>query len=290
MTDFVKRYLTFIIGLGTGQMGDGTPGKFYTLRDHRASVSIQMFGGETQGQANVKIFGVALDLMNTLTTIGPIMMQVRARNSLQILAGTDPEALTTIYNGTIQTAFADFNAAPEVTLEIMATAASVAAMTPAQPSAYSGVVTVDTIMRTIANKLGYAYENVDVDNVLINPTYNGAYLDQIKACAYAADIDYSTDNLTLAIKKRFSSFSGTPPIISPATGMVGYPMFSSNGMLVKSLFLPTIKLGGQIQVKDSQIIAANGNWIVNGVTHELDSLTPNGKWFTTCGVYSNGLT
>lgn len=287
--DFVTRYLEVIIGIGTGQMGDGTPGVFYTFTQHRMSATIQAWGGETQGEAAVKIYGMSPDLMNKLTTIGPIMTQLRAANSIQILAGTDPNALTTVYNGAILTAFADYNAAPDVVLNIEATSAAGSAMKPAQPTAYSGVVTVDTIMRTLANNLGFSYENVDVDTVLFNPTFNGSYLDQIKACAYAADIDYSTDNLTLAIKNRWSSYSGESPVISPATGMVGYPVFSSNGMSVKSVFLPSIRQGGTITVQGSQIVAANGKWLVNNVQHELESMMPNGKWFTTCGVFANGL-
>jgi hypothetical protein len=133
------------------------------------------------------------------------------------------------------------------------------------------------------------YENVDVDAVLFNPTYNGSYLDQIKACAYAADIDFSIENFTLSIKNRFSNYSGEPPVISPATGMVGYPKFSSNGMTVTSIFLPSIRQGGMITVQNSEIVAANGKWLVNNVLHELESMMPNGKWFTTCGVFANGL-
>lgn len=287
---FVARYLTFIIGLGTGQMGDGDPPKLYTLENHRAMVSIKAYGGETQGEATVRIYGMDASLANKLTTIGPIMWQVRAKNSIQILAGNDPKALTTIYNGTIQTALANYNDAPDVGMEITAMSASVASLKSAGPTTYnSEAVKVVDIMRYFANQLGWQFENVDVDAVLSYPTFNGSYLDQIKACAYAADIDYSTDNFTLAIKKRMSHFSGAPTVIDPSINMVGYPTLNSGGMLVKSLFLPMIRQGGQIQVKNSEIVAANGKWTVISVEHELDSLVPDGNWFTTCGVFADGL-
>jgi len=287
---FVNRYLTFIIGLGTGQMGDGEPGKYYTLENYRAQVHIAAYGGETQGEATVRIFGVGDSLINKLTTIGPIQWQVRAKNSIQILAGDDPKALTTIYNGTIQTAYADLNNSPDVSLEITAISASVAALQPATPTTYNkDSVKVVDIMRYFANKLGWQFENVDVDAVLSYPTFNGSYLDQIKSCAYAADIDYATDNFTLSIKKRMSHFGNTPVVISPLTNMVGYPTLSSNGLLVKSLFLPLIRQGGQIEVKDSIQLAANGKWTVNMVEHNLDSLVPNGNWFTSCGAFADGL-
>lgn len=294
MSDFVHRYVTVIIGIGTGRMGDGPP-TYYTLENFRVSASIKAYGGETQGEATVRIFGIDVSLMNSMTTIGPVMTQIRAQNSIQLLAGEDPKALTTVYNGTIQTAYADYNAAPEVPFEVVALSASVPALKTASPTSFNGTVTVDQVMRTLANAMGWAYQNVNVDSsfVLDSPVFNGSYLDQAKSCAYAAGIDYATDNFTLSIKKRFTSFGGVVPIISPsdptAFRLIGYPKFSSTGMFIDSLFIPTIRQGGQIQVKDSFVQAANGTWIVNMVQHDIDSLVPNGKWFTTCGVFPSGL-
>jgi hypothetical protein len=288
--NLTSRYLKVIIGIGTGQMGDGTPGEFYTLINHRMSAAITSYGGETQGQAVVKIYGMSLDLMNRLTTIGPVNVQIRAANSIQILAGDDPKALTTIYNGTIQTAFADFNNAPDVAFEVTALAASVAAMGKPQPTSYSGVVTVDTIMRDLANKIKFEYLNVDVKAVLNNPTFNGSYLDQIKDCAYAADIDFNTDNFSLKIKNRFSAYPGDIAQVSPENGMVGYPLLNSNGIAIKTIFLPTIIQGGKMEVSGSQIAAANKKWVITNVTHELESILPDGKWFTTCSGFPDGLT
>ena len=291
MTDFVQRYLTAIIGIGTGVEGS-VQGGIYTFSNHRISVDIIAWGGETQGQATLRIYGLSKSLMNTLTTIGPIMTEILYKNSVQILAGTDPNNLTTVFNGSIQTANADYNAAPDVVFEITAISAAVAAMAPAvstSPPANT-VVSIDSLMHNWANLLKWGYLNVDVSTVVQNVTYNGSILDQIKACAYANDIDYSTDNLTLKIKNRFSSYPSDVPIISPTTGMVGYPRFSSNGLSVKSLFLPSALLGGQIQIKNSSVSAANGFWTTFAIQHELESLMPNGKWFTTLEAFPSGLT
>lgn len=294
MSDFVRKFITVILGIGTGQLGDGRA-TMYTLENHRVSANIQAYGGETQGMATVKIFGMTESLMNSLTTIGPNLRQVRAKNSIQLLAGEDPNSLSTVYSGTIQTAYADYNAAPEVPFEITATSASVPALKTAQPTAFSGTVTVDRVMRTIANGMGWAYENANVDSsfVLDSPTFNGSYLDQIKSCAFAVGIDYSTDNFTLSIKKQQTSFGGIIPVVSPsdptAYRLIGYPTFSSSGIIINSLFIPSIRQGGSIQLKDSFITAANGQFIVNSVQHDIDSLVPGGNWKTTCMVYPHGL-
>jgi hypothetical protein len=286
---YAEKYLKIIIGLGTGQMGNGAPAEYYTLTDFRASAEITAYGGETMGQAIVKIYGLSLELMNKLTTIGPIMTQVRGQNSIVILAGENPQALTKIYSGTIMTGIADFNNAPDVSFEVTALSASLAAMTPVQATAIAGPVSETQLFGGFAASLGLQLNNVDVVHQFNNPTFNGSMRNQILAAAHEADCDVTFDDSFLNIKGRFSFFGQNPVIISPSTGMVGYPLLSSDYMYVKSIFQSTLIQGGRIQVQDSQLKAANGLWTVVSVKHELESMMPNGKWFTTCGVFAHGL-
>ena len=86
------------------------------------------------------------------------------------------------------------------------------------------------------------------------------------------------DRKTLAIWPAGGSRPGSPTLVSKDTGMVGYPTFQQAALVVKTLFNPAIKPGGQIQVK-SQIEAACGIWTVNKIRYELDTLTPRGRWF-----------
>ena len=72
--------------------------------------------------------------------------------------------------------------------------------------------------------------------------------------------------------------------------MVGYPLANSQYMFVKTIFNPSLKFGGQIQVADSQVVGANGKWTIASLVHELESITPNGKWFSTCGVFPSAFT
>jgi hypothetical protein len=293
MTNFKLRYITVVIGIGSGVYGDKPPlaGNIYTLTNHRITAEIEAWGGETQGTAKVRIYGMTRDLMNAMTTMGPVNVQIRTQNSIQILAGNDPNALSTIYSGVIQTAIANYNDAPDVALEITASSASIAALGRATPTSFSGAVAVTTIMASIAQKLIWQFDPGDVTAVLTDPTFNGSYLEQIKTCARAADIDQIIEDLNsskrLRLKNRFSYFVNDPfTVISPIVGnMIGYPVFSQDTMIITSLFEPNINLGKLIKVQDSSVTPANGSWIVNSVKHNLESYVPNGKWQTTCTVY-----
>ena len=305
-TTFVKRYITVILGIGSGVDGAGAS-TYYTLNNYRTSVDIANYGGESQGEARVKIFGMSLSLMNLLTTIGPVMSQLWASNTIEIKAGSNPDALTTIYTGTILEATADLNNAPDVSFEVRALSSAVAALKIVDATVFNPVgaagVSVDTLMGTFAKKLSLSYLNtgkklvggVEVNDTITScftqaVTFNGSYLDQIKSCASAvmpARIDFKIENNTLFIKNPYSYYASAsaPPIISPTTGMIGYPVFNSKGVSLKSLFLPSAVLGGQVEVRDSQISAANRLWTVFHAQHELDSLTPHGRWFTLIGAF-----
>jgi len=225
--------------------------------------------------------------MNKMTASGYVMTQVRAKNSIQIFAGENPQSLFNVYSGTIMTAVADYNNAPDVSLEITALSATLSAMKSVDSTSLPGQKSADQVFGVFAQSLGLKLNNIDVVHEFNNPTFNGSMRDQVSEAAIQADCDVTYDDSFLNIKGHYSYFGIAPTIISPKTGMVGYPLLSSDYLYVKSLFQPTILQGHQIQVEDSKLIAANGLWIVVSVRHELESMMPNGKWFTTCGVFKN---
>ena len=65
--------------------------------------------------------------------------------------------------------------------------------------------------------------------------------------------------------------------------MVGYPIFVSNNLVVRSVFNPNIKYQGFIKIQ-SDLTPANGTWKVGKIEYELESKVPHGKWFNvmTC--------
>jgi hypothetical protein len=98
-----------------------------------------------------------------------------------------------------------------------------------------------------------------------------------------AQEDKNTTSI-LKIKHRWSVYPSPEQVVSPKTNMIGYPVFTQSNMMLKFLFMPTVNLGGVLTVKDTIIKPAEGNWSVHSVMHEIESLTPGGKWETTCGV------
>jgi hypothetical protein len=184
-----------------------------------------------------------------------------------------------------------------------------AGFVPAAPSSYPGNADVATILSGIATALGWGFENNGVQVKLSNGYFPGTARQQIHDIARAANIELYEDHggakVTLAIWPKTGTRGGQIPLISAATGLIGYPKFQSNGMSFTTLFNPNIRLGARIQMQSSTGQAAqnapasaglpagtqsggpNGLWYVaaaggGALSHDLSSQLPDGPWFTHC--------
>lgn len=281
---YAKRAIDVTITLGEGQFGD-TAGNAITLSGFRVAANIVAMGGDAQGQLQLRIFGLSLDKINQLTAVGPIATQIRRQNTVLVAAGDIGGAMTTVYEGVIDSAYGDFQNAPDVCLNITALSALGAAIVPVDATSWKGDVSVDSMMSTFARTIDFAYENNGVDVILKNAYFPGTALSQIRACAQAANIWYSTDNNTLAIWPKTGERMGDTPVVAAGDNMLGYPIFSSNGVTVNSLFIPNIRQGGLVEIQ-SEIQVACGTWRIASVVHQLESEAPGGQWLTQLNCFN----
>ncbi len=95
-----------------------------------------------------------------------------------------------------------------------------------------------------------------------------------------ANIEWNgIENNILSIWPRGGYRAGQIPIISPDTGMVGYPSFTQSGVVVKTLFNSAIRFGQLVSVQSS-LQGATGQYRVQKLAHDIESEMPGGKWFT----------
>jgi hypothetical protein len=247
-------------------------------------------GGASQAQAQIRIYGLTLAMINQLSDTGPTSL-VLMNNTILVAAGDEDGAMSVVYKGQINRAYADFQSAPEVAFVIIALAAPVDAVRPVGAKSYVGAVDAAVVMKDIADTMKLTFENsTNLSVILSNPYFPGTAVQQLKDCAKAAGISYSIEFGKLAIWPKNSHRKISAPIkISPETGMVGYPTTQSQGLTVTTLFNPDLVLAQQIEVK-SELQVANGIWEIYSAVHSLESETPNGQWFTqvNCNRPING--
>lgn len=282
-----RKTLELTITLGSGTFGEDV-GDTVTLSGFRIMADVANPGGDSMGRCQLRVYGLRNDLMNKLTTIGQVNVAIRAKNSVLLAAGDEGGALSSVFQGTILDAWADYNAAPDVAFNIIAFAGLDAAVKPVGATSYKGSIDVSTVVADIAqNEMALAFENNGVAVKLSSPYLHGTALSKIRAIAEAADVLWSIDRGTLAIWPRSGGRSGVAPKISPESGMVGYPSLSSKGMTVKMLFSPNVRIGGDVEV-ESAIPMACGMWRVFNLSHSLSCAMPGGPWFTTIDTYHVG--
>lgn len=255
-----------------------------TITGSRAVVNITEGGGPGMGQAEVRVFGLTPSEMQRLSSLNQATQYVR-NNKITILAGDDVNGMAVIFTGGINLSRMDMQAVPASSLYVMAWAGFLQAVQPASPSSYPATAKVGVIMQNLATAAGLNFENWGVDQTLATPYLPGALWEQIDRCAKACipPISYTLDRETLAIWPQGGNRGGEIPLISPDTGLVGYPGYATaaggGGIAVTCVFNPALRFGGQVQVQ-SELQLANGTWKVFNLSHQLESEVPGGKWFS----------
>lgn len=257
------------------------------LEGLRTSVSVDAQGGNMVPQANIKIYGLPSALLNELTNLYVNINGVK-KNIIRIEAGDVGEQLTEVFVGDMTKAYGDYSCAPDICLVVQAQTNYYWQIAPAEPTSVKGDADVAEIMRGLARKMGLGFENNGVNIKLSNPYLTHTLIEQVRNVAKAAHIDVYFDRNVLAIAPCGAARKCDIPLISPQSGLIGYPTIADNATIkFKSLFNPAIFFGGVVKL-ESEVEMACGHWLVNGLKHELESETPDGAWFSTFDCMRTG--
>ncbi|OAI28695.1 hypothetical protein A1351_11365 [Methylosinus sp. R-45379] len=252
-------------------------GSSKTIAGKRIVAKVSNAGAPSQGQLDCVIFGLRLSDMNQMSTVGT-QWGVFNQNKVT-LEGGDASRMNLIFKGTIGIAFVDANAQPEVCFRFNAVAAGYESVSPIDPTSNETDTDVVQTLQQIATKAGLGFENNGV-NIKIGPQYlAGSALEQIRVLCDAAGIMWIIENNSLAIWNPGQARKGAAVLISPQTGMIGYPAFSTNSIIVRTQFNPQLKFGCQIEVK-SDLTPATGTWNTFYVAHDLSAQLPGGPWLS----------
>jgi hypothetical protein len=235
------------------------------------------------GELSCVIYGMPLSLMNQLSCVGTDITN-QSTNSISIEAG-DSLGMSLIFTGTITFAFVDAQSMPEVGFRVQAHAGAINNFLPAKPTSFKGSTDVATVMGQLASSMGLSFENNGVNVKVSNPYLPGNFRQQMLALATMAGIEaYIHKDTLIAVPSGQSRTSASGTMISKDTGMVGYPAFNQAGIILTTLFVPTLEPFTTITVQ-SDITSACGTWNVYNADINLDSIVPHGKWFATLSAH-----
>lgn len=268
------KLINVTFALASGNFGSG--GNSYAASGLRVQCRIDITGGLETNNASVAIYGLPLSVMNQLTTLGSTY-QSWGKNGMMIEAGSDASAMSLIFQGNIWVAYVDGQNQPQVCLRVEGAPGHFWNVKPAEPLSFKGATPVNTIAKKIADSMGMGLIDLGVTTVLSNPYFPSDAMTQLHKLAEHSGISYTIHKNNVIISPPGGTSSNTVTV-SPQTGLVGYPLITSNNMIVKALFNPNINFLDVIDVQSS-LTPACGQWSVQKIEYELESKAPHGKWF-----------
>lgn len=282
---FSHKVLDVTFKLGTGSFGEAG---FNTVKltGLRVSATVVKSGEAGFFTMQLRLWGLTFEMMNKLSTFGIKIIQsegiIQSRAEVLLEAGDAlSNARSTVFHGTISQAWVDFQGMPDVMLHCVCNAGGFESLKPVKPQSYRGLVNVADIMASIVQSMGpdYKLENSGVTAQVVDPYLPGTATEQYQRLAEMAHINAKLDDKTLAIWPKGGQRGKQVPLISPSSGMQGYPAYAPNGIIVTSTYNPAFIPGGHVKVQSS-LPRTEGTWQILALTHTLDAEIPGGNWFT----------
>ena len=243
-------------------------------------------------EATLEVYGMAVSDMQVLSSL--------SRN----LNGTQPDNVridansgagwSTVYEGQIVSAYIDYSGAPDVCFRVQSRYLGFQSINPAQVTSYRANADCALVISDIVAKMGQTFVNHGVNITLPKPYFAGTLTDQLKAAVEAAGISmyFNEATHTIHIAPQGTALKDDPFVITPQSGLVGYPVPDSRGFInARTLFHSVLRLGSPVTIQGSDVVIdakqpstynsrADGQWFVSAITHTLEAVKYGGAWFS----------
>ena len=269
-------------------MPDGSFESFSVGENHAIQATIKHTGQSYGSEADITINGLSHSDRNSLSIIPDhpasdnLNTMTAGQTFITIHAGNEGSPLTSLFTGTIDRAYTDYDDL-DIPFHIHAMTSTVPASILAQAKGYDGPQDVVTILTDICREAGFQlldHGGWDRHTSLTNHYRWGTVLDQIQAILTATKgifnfspyLPVKGENRTVAAgstQKNLAykglleiwgpTFTGIPgtgqeqtlPVISAKTGMIGYPKYSTSGISLTALLRPDITFWHPLTLKSA---------------------------------------
>jgi len=300
---FTKRGLRYVIELNKGGLADSDDQARFDngadkldVRGLRSVASIQsVLGGDSAfgGSALLQLWGMKPSDMAQLSTLGFNMSRYN-KNKITVYAYNvgDENSQVEVFTGGIFIARINYNATPDVSLELECSATIGLQNQLVAGTSVAGAGDVATMLKGICAACDppLTLANTGVSAKLANHAVGGSAFDQINNICCAAGVPYRIRGDTLTICPNGTNADGVVVTTGPDNGMVGYPEYTQMGLDVTMAFNPEVQPSRQLKIlkstagNDLPVPGVPGTFWINVVAHELSSEMPDGPWFTHASV------
>ncbi len=285
LNSFIERQLRVTFIMTGNQVFPGTNSNRLVLTNLRMTAQVQTVARQAPTAA-LRIFGMTMADMNALS-IAWALAPVVLRNIVQVEARSQDgtrapnEGWSQVFVGTIKEAQPMYRAAPNVSFDVLGVIGYEQKINPVPPTAYEETTDIGLVAGDLAEKMGFQFENGGVDTVLDGPLYLcGTYYDQLATACRKAKADFYFLGERLVVVPAGAPFAQRPAVIlNKGSGLIGYPQYTAAGLEVQAIYDPAFQCATPVEIQ-SIVPGAVGRWNPYGMTHTLESRTPNGEWST----------
>ena len=273
------------ITLGKGNFSEG--GNTKIIEGLACQINVKKPGLPEKNSATAQVWGLKYEDMSELTMLSfkPLESQ---HNLISIFAGEKDQVLSLVFSGEITSAYADFNAAPDVVMNFEASSGSYPKQIAAGPVTTKGEAQADKLFAQFSREAGYSFDNQGVTASVQNAWFPGSPIDKITKLARDVGCELIIDDGEVITMPAGASRSGNAVLLSATTGLIGYPTFNQDGIVCKCIYNPDLRYGGLIKV-ESIVPRASGAWRITNLTHDISAYTPDGgPWESTVEAAFNG--
>lgn len=245
----------------------------------RVQTILSYGAGNITPTAQINIYGLSIETMAPLMRVSWNTMQA-VLNTIQIEVGEEGDkALSLAYEGNITFAKIDMSNAPTTCLQIESQMCVVDSLLPQDAKTYDKGQDGAEIIKQICTDMGYQFSNNGATHIIADPlTLEGSRINRIQYIAHMCNFDLYTEQKEIAICPKGVARTIKIPIVTPTTGLIGYPSPDIRGITFTCLYSPLLRFGGIVKIQDSIIPTCNGEWRIYGLTAILESNSSGARW------------
>ncbi|AOF18158.1 hypothetical protein BED35_06040 [Yersinia enterocolitica] len=273
---YSKKDLRYEFTLSNGAFDKNGNDKI-SIGNVKSSFRYGAYGNYGGIQAEIMIFGLSIDRLASLSGKGIGVYTPTKDISVNVYSGDNK-----IFSGGIYASYANMNAQPETAL-VMNTISGLNLKT-ASSSAFSqpGAVPVESMLSAICNIFGFSLNASRLNGrVAQNPHFSGSPMDQVRDICLAHGLWYRVFDNIITVWPAGSAVDDIVPLVSPDSGLIGYPVFTQSGITFQTQFSTYLAQGRVVELVTS-LPNASGRYLLTVVEHFLNSWTEGGSWHTVC--------
>jgi len=221
-----------------------------------------------QDECSLVISNLKRETRDTLATQLTQWTYDQERKSVQVYAGRVSTGVSLLYTGDIIRCVA--SQPPNIDLHIKSKTAQFW-----KYSLLKQAMAIDSNLSQIAQQsadsMGLTLQFEATDATIMNYCYTGSAIKQIDKLNAIGGIDAFVDGNTLVVKNKNVARSGTVPIISAQTGMIGIPEMTEYGVRIRTLLSNACKIGGKFQLISTSNPLLNDNYLIYQMGFEIAS-------------------